>query len=130
MVLQPILLQIEGQSKIIKKAEARLAAEAQAIAVAEGCRKINESTIDFYFVPAEAAATAEAEETAAAVEVDVAETTQAKVVDTSNEASHATEVPKKSFKAGHVDGRHSDKPIATLLSDQEEGPRIEVANIE
>ena len=129
MILQPILLQIESQSRTIKQAEARLAAEAQAIAVAAGCREINESTIDFYFVPAEAAATTEAEETAA-VEVAVAEATQANVADTSNEASHATEVPKKAFKAAHVDGSHSDNPIATLSSDQGEAPCIEVANIE
>ena len=96
----------------------------------QGVGRSTKSTIDFYFVPAEAAATTEAEETAAAVEVAVAEATQANVADTSNEASHATEVPKKAFKAAHVDGSHSDNPIATLSSDQGEAPCIEVANIE
>ena len=95
----------------------------------QGVGRSTKSTIDFYFVPAEAAATTEAEETAA-VEVAVAEATQANVADTSNEASHATEVPKKAFKAAHVDGSHSDNPIATLSSDQGEAPCIEVANIE
>ena len=95
----------------------------------QGVGRSTKSTIDFYFVPAEAAATTEAEETAA-VEVAVAEATEAKVADTSNDASHATEVQKKLLKQPHVDGSHSDNPIATLPSDQGEAPRIEVANIE